>query len=90
MHNIIFKLKAVVVVVVVVVVVNLVPRVSSLLYLYSGIQEAVRQSDWLLAILGRNSDLRRVNDPGMLKFSVKRYSLPISTVICNFFAKFEE
>ena len=29
---------------------NLVPSVSSLLYLYSGIQEAVRQSDWLFAI----------------------------------------
>ena len=37
---------------------NLVPRVISLLYLYSGIQEAVRQSDWLFAILRRYSILR--------------------------------
>ena len=39
---------------------NLVPRVSSLLYLYSGMQEAVRQSDWLFAILRGNSVLRWV------------------------------
>ena len=70
--------------------VNLVPRVSSLLYLYSGIQEADRQSDWLFAILGRNSDLRWVNDLGMSKFSLKPYSLPIPTIICNLFPKFEE
>ena len=44
---------------------NLVPRVSSLLYLYSGIHEAVQRFDWLLAILGRNSDLRGVNDLGI-------------------------
>ena len=55
---------------------NLVPRVSSLLFLYSGIQEAVRQSDWLFAILGRNSDLRGVNDLGMSKFNLTSYSLP--------------
>ena len=70
--------------------VNLVPRVSSLLYLYSGIQEAVRQSDWPFAILGCNSDLRWVNDLGMSKFDVKPHSLPIPTIICNLFPKFEE
>ena len=69
---------------------NLVPRVSSLLYLHSGIQEAVRQSDWLFAILGRNSDLRWVNDLDVSKFSLKPYSLPIPTIICNLFPKFEE
>ena len=71
-------------------IINLVPRVSSLLYLYSGIQEAVRQSDWLFAILGCNSDLRGVNDLGMSKFDVKPHSLPIPTIICNLFPKFEE
>ena len=44
---------------------NLVPRVSLLPYLYSGIQEAVRQSDWLFAILRRYSVLGRVNSRGM-------------------------
>ena len=58
---------------------NLVPRVSSLLCLCSGIQEAVRQSDWLFAILGCNSDLRGVNDRSMSKFDVKPHSLPIPT-----------
>ena len=62
---------------------NLVPRVSSLLYLYSGIQEAVRQSDWMFAILLGNSVLCRVNSRGMSKFNVKPYSLPIPTIICN-------
>ena len=56
---------------------NLVPRVSSLLYLYSGIQEAVWQSDWMFAILRRYSVLRRVNSRGMSKFNIKPYSLPI-------------
>ena len=46
---------------------NLVPRVSSLLYLYSGMQEAIRQSDWLFAILRGNSVLRGVNCHGMSK-----------------------
>ena len=69
---------------------NLVARVSSLLYLYSGIQEAVRQSDWLFTILRRNSVLRGVNDLGMSKFGVKPHSLPIATIICNLFLKFEE
>ena len=41
---------------------RLVPRMSSLLSLYSGIQEAVRQSEWLFVILGRKFDLRGVND----------------------------
>ena len=63
---------------------NLVPRVTSLLYLHSGIQEAVRQSDCLFAILGRNSDLRGVNDFGMSKLDVKPHSLPIPTIICKF------
>ena len=44
---------------------NLVPRVSSLLYLYSGIQEAIRQSDWMFAILRRCSVLGRVNSLDM-------------------------
>ena len=39
---------------------NVVPRVSSLLYLYFGIEEAVRQSDWLFTILRRNSVLRKI------------------------------
>ena len=68
---------------------NLVPRVSSLLYLYSGIQETVRKSDQLFAILGRNSYLRGVNDLGMSKFDVKPHSLPIPAIICNLFPKFE-
>ena len=54
------------------------------------IQEAVWQSDWLFAILGRNSDLRGVNDIVMSKFEVKPNSLPISTIIYNLFSKFEE
>ena len=69
---------------------NLVPRVSSLLYLYSGIQEAVQQSDWLLTILRRNSFLRWVKDLCMSKFDAKLHSLPIPTIICKLFPKFEE
>ena len=69
---------------------NLVPRVSSLLYLYSGIQEAVWQSDWLFIILRRNSVLRVVNDLGIAKFDIKPDSLPFPTIICNLFPKFGE
>ena len=69
---------------------NLVPRVSSLLYLYSWILEAVRQCDWLFAILRGNSVLRWVNGHGMSKFHVMPYSLSIPTIICNLFPKFEE
>ena len=49
---------------------------SSLLYLYSGIQEAVRLSDGLFTILRGNSVLREVNSHGMSEFHVKLYSLP--------------
>ena len=52
---------------------NLVPRMSSLLYLYSGIQEAVRQSDWLFTILRCNSVLCGVNDLGISKFDVTTF-----------------
>ena len=48
---------------------NLILRVSSLLYLYPGIQEAVRQSDWLFTILRGNSALRGVNGRSMSKFA---------------------
>ena len=57
----------------------LVPGVSPLLYLYSGIQEAVRQPNWLLTILPSNSVLpwhvrgTAVNDGGMSKFDTKPY-----------------
>ena len=67
---------------------NLVPRVSSLLYLYSGMQEAVQQSDWLFAILHGNSVLCGINNRGMSKFDIKPYSLPILTIICNLFPEF--
>ena len=66
---------------------NLVSRVSSLLYLYSGIHEAVRQSDWLFAILGRNSDLRGVNYLSMSKFDVKLHPLPMPTIILQLISK---
>ena len=77
--------------------INLVPRVSSLLYFYPGIPEAVQQSDWPFAILRRNSVLRGINGRGMSKFIVqwskfdkKPYSLPIPTIIYNLLPKFEE
>ena len=60
---------------------------SSLLYLYSGIQEAVRQSDWLFAILRRYSVFSLGKQPWHVKFNVKPYSLPIPTIICNLFPK---
>ena len=70
---------------------NLVPsRVSSLLYLYSGIQEAVQQSDWLFTILRRSSVLLWVNGCGMSKFDRKSHSLPNSTIICHVSPKFGE
>ena len=43
----------------------------ALQYLYSGIQEAVLQSDWLFAILHRNFVSRVANGRGMSKFKVK-------------------
>ena len=67
---------------------NLVPRVSSLLFLYSGIREAIRQSDWLFAILRGNSVLRGVNGHGLSKFDVRPYTLPIPAIICDLFPKF--
>ena len=63
----------------------------------AGIQEAIRQFDWLFAIPRSNSArsepraaLRWVNGFGMSKFDVKPHSLPIATIICNLFPKFEE
>ena len=58
--------------------INLVLRVSSFLYLYSGIQEAIRQSDWPSAIFHLNSVFRRVNGRGMSKFDVKPISFTFS------------
>ena len=55
-----------------------------------GIHEAVRQTHRLFTILRGNSVLRGVNGRGMLKFDLKPYSLPIQTIICNSFPKFEE
>ena len=58
---------------------------SSLLYLYSRTQEAVRQSDRLFNILRHNSVLRVVNDLGMSTFDANHILYQFCPLFATYF-----
>ena len=70
--------------------INLVPRVSSLLFLYSGMYK--RPCGDLIgcnSVLRGNYVLHGVNGGGMSKFDGKPQSLAVSTITCSLSPKLE-